>query len=153
MNQRLRLQKYLTPEKRKHLSKFWFVGTIAYDAVRALIVSKTFSKYGINGFAYFGFELFVSIFFSISSLKLVLSLVDGNRKKSIIFAVLTGFFFFAPDLYIIFAGEHIPAGTFLILGIYLSITFTISILIIINDVRKKRRETKEKLLHDSFEDD
>ena len=156
MNHRLRLQNYLTPAKRKHLSKFWFAGTLVYDGIRALIVSKTFSKYGINGHYYFGFELFISVFFSMASLRLVLALVDGKSKKATIFSVLTGLLFFAPEIYIITAGNHIPSGTFVILGVYLTITFTISILLVLNDVRKKRKEAKkitEQVLHDSFEDD
>lgn len=150
MNKTNRLQTYLTPTKRKHLSKVWVLVTIFYDVARALIVAKTFRKYGISTLPYLLFELVVSILFAISSLRLVLSLVDKDRNKTITYSLFTSLLFFAPEIYIICFGKNIPAHMYLILGIYLLLTFSISCVMIFKDSQKRRRE---RLLITSFEDD
>ena len=96
------------------------------------------------------FELIISILFAIASLRLVLSIVDMDRKKMFTYSAFTSLLFFAPEIYIVCFGNHIPGHMFLILGIYLTVTFTISCIFIIKDAHKRRRE---KLLISSFEDD
>ena len=99
MNCRIRLQNFLTPHRRRHLSKIWVAVTIFYDILRALVVAKAFAKYGVNAYLYLLFELLVSIFFAFSSLRLVLSMVDNDRKKTVKYMVYTTILFFAPDIY------------------------------------------------------
>lgn len=150
VNKTNRLQTYLTPTKRKNLSKVWVGITIIYDIARALVIAKTFYKYKINVYYYLTFELVISILFAIASLRLVLSIVDRDRKKMFKYSLLTSLLFFAPEIYIVCFGEGIPGHMYLILGIYLLITFSISCIFIIKDAQKRRRE---KLLITSFEDD
>jgi hypothetical protein len=153
MNRRIRLQKYLTPAKRKHLSRLWILGTIIYDIVRAFTVAHIFSKYGVNRYYYLTFELFISLIFSVASLRLVLALVDNDRGKIMINLLLTSAAFFAPEAYVIIAGDNVPTKLLVILGIYLTITFTITAFMLLHDVKKKRAERKLELLEESFEVD
>ncbi len=139
---RTRLQHHLTPARRKVLTKFWVLGVIIYDAIRAFIISETLSKYGVNGVWYFLFEISLSIPYALCSLKLVLAIVDRNKSRFYIFGSLTLALFFAPDIYVLIATESLTPKIYIIYGTLLTFTTSVATYGIVREVRKKRSQKK-----------
>ncbi len=132
-----RIKNYLTPERRKSLSKVWYILTILYFCIHAYVISRIFSKYGLNGIYYFIFEITVAVFYSASSLRLILALVDEQRKRILYFSISTVILYFLPETYLILACDRVPGSTYAVLAIHIALTFSLSIYLIIKDLKRK----------------
>ncbi|MFN8015028.1 MAG: hypothetical protein U0R17_00265 [Acidimicrobiia bacterium] len=134
------LQQYLTPKRRKLFSKLWILIVLIYDAIRALVISHSLSKYGINGVYYFIFEITISIPYSICSFRFVMGLVDGKKINIYLYGMLTAILFFAPDLYVLLFANNPPLRVYAYYGLFLCFTTTVSVFGIFKEVKKKSRE-------------
>lgn len=135
---KVRVKGWFAPEKRALLMRYWLLATLLYDITRATVVSMLFSKHGVSGVVYFVYELCFSAIFGICSLRLAFSIADKDRRKAFAYGILTFISFFAPDAYIVIKGRSIPAGTYLLLALYLSITTLITVRSIYRDAASKR---------------
>lgn len=140
-----RVQQFLTPERRKLLARFWVVGVLFYDAVRAFIISETLSHHGVNGVWYFAFELSISIPYALCSLRLILAIVDHKMTNIYIYGLGTLVLFFSPDIYVFVVSHSLTMKIYLIYGSVLTTTTTITLLGITREVRKKRGPSAKAL--------
>ena len=129
---------WLTPRRRKLLARYWLAINLAYDAFRAWVVQLLFGKHGVNGWLYLVFVLIFSALFSVCSVRLVLALVDKNRRSIARYAPLTILTFFAPDIYIVLRSRNVSGWLYAALGIYVLMTSTITAISLRQDSQKHR---------------
>ena len=139
-----KLKHLLVPDQRRKLARYWIFICLAYDVLRATLVSILFRRNGISGWVYFAIELIFSVAFSFSSFRLITAIIDKRHRHIFLYSVLTFASFFAPDLYIVIVGHHIKKRTFFILGIYLLTTTIFTLLTIAKDIKHKREITALK---------
>ena len=138
MSIKSRVRSLLVPERRQFAGKIWILASVLYDIMRAGVVTLLFSKHGINGWVYFAYEMAFAVLFGVASFRLTIALVDHQVNKALLYGLLTFLTFFAPDAYIVIAGNGIPTSTYILLALYLSASTSVALVELFNKVRKKR---------------
>jgi hypothetical protein len=130
-------------DKQKIATRIWVVLVILWAIGRAFFVKHLFGSYGINGGIYLAVDLASSAPYAIYSAKLVISFLGHDLKGVYRNILLTAFFFYIPDLYILIAARQVPSNLYLILFLTISIFSTFAIGAIARDVRRKRKSGRE----------
>ena len=116
------------------LRKLWLVGVVIYAALRAYTVDLLFSRYGVNGWVYFGIEMATSIPFGHYSAQLVSNLASGRSWK--FSAIITLLTYVASDVYLMVALHSAPTHIYFIT---LAVVISLASLSAITIVRKRKR--------------
>lgn len=135
-----KVRKIFEPKRRPMIFSIWLSTVVIYDGFRAIVVDYFFSSHGINGWSYFLTGAIFSIIFGWASFRFVVSLVDNRMKMVWIFGFLTFLAFLAPDAYIVIASQKTPAILYAGLAFYLTLTTSITIHSLRNDVNNKKTE-------------
>jgi uncharacterized membrane protein YhaH (DUF805 family) len=126
--------------RRKTLSQLWFAAVILYSLVRALIVWQALGDYGVNPWIYLGIDLVCAIIDGRNTARLIISLADQRyhdaRKQGVI-AMIT---FIVPDLYIVYAGNHMPKIVYFSLAGIVTLMLTIGVFQVKKKVASVRAE-------------
>jgi hypothetical protein len=138
-----RVRDWLTPQRRKWLSRLWIAGTIAYDSLRAYVISRALSHNGVNGLYYFIFAIAVAIPYSWTSLRLILAIVDEQKTKIYTYFLATAILFFMPDIYVFIVARHVDRKIYVIYGAFLAFTTTITAVGLWKDAKRRKRSHSE----------
>jgi hypothetical protein len=125
--------------KQKIATRIWLALVILWAIGRALFVNHLFSSYGINGALYFVVDLASSIPYAIFSARLVITFIGHDLKGVYRNILLTTFFFYIPDFYILIAARKVPSSLYVILFFTIFLFSAFAIGAIARDIRHKRR--------------
>ena len=100
-------------EARRKGLKIWFVLVLGWSIGRSIIVSQVFHKYGLNSRTYFLIDFLTSIPYAYSSAQSLLALIDKKRSQALMWGLATVFFFYAPDIYIVYISKKVPTSTYI----------------------------------------
>jgi hypothetical protein len=125
---------------RQRLRRAWIVGVVLYGAVRAMIVWKTLSGYGVNPWIYLVLDVTSSIPYAIYSAKLVEGLIDRKFERFYQNFIITALTFIAPDIYILISARSAPRHIYqIIIGVILALSL-VSAYSLLRKVRQGRGE-------------
>lgn len=106
-------------EARRKGIRIWIALVLVWSVGRSLVVADVFDKYGLNPWAYFSIDFLSSIPYAYASAKSLLTFIDKQRKRSMMWALLTAAMFYLPDIYIVISAKQVPATTYMGFGIIL----------------------------------
>lgn len=106
-------------EARRKGMRIWIALVLAWSVGRSLVVAKVFHKYGLNPWVYFSIDFLSSIPYAYASAQSLLTFLDKQRTRSIMWALLTAVMFYLPDIYIVIASKQVPTSTYFGFGIIL----------------------------------
>jgi hypothetical protein len=130
----LRFQRWGPGSRRRKIMQFaWIAAVMGYAALRAVAVGKLLGpKYGINPWHYFAVDFCAAAVEGWATGQAVGFLIDRERKRALPYAGLAALMFI---IYIFIAGDHLPWFVFVVIGVIVSITATITVLGIIRKVK------------------
>ncbi len=121
------------------LERVWVAATVGYGMARALLVGATLAQYGVNPWGYLLLDLATSIPLGISTARVVCALVDRDMKKARRWAIIAVVTDFAPDIFIVIVGRHMPPIVYLVLGIVAVVSVTFGVRSILRKVCAARQ--------------
>jgi len=125
-------------DRRTQLERGWILVSIAYGGLRAALVWKFLSRYGVNPYVFGAIEFSSAALYGKSSAKVVGAVVDGawNRLRPWLpVAVLS---YFAPDAYVFLSAGRLPNDMLAILVSVVCVTLVLTGVGIVTQVRRGR---------------
>jgi hypothetical protein len=127
--------------RRTQLERGWILISIAYGGLRAALVWKFLSQYGVNPYVFGAIEFCSAALYGISSGKVVGAVVDGawiRLRQWIPMSVLS---YFAPDAYVFLSAGHLPSDMLAILISVVCVTLVLTGVGMFTQVRRGRGNT------------
>lgn len=101
--------------RRQLVAGTWIIGSVAYGVVRALLVWRFLSPYGVNVIAFSSVEVTTSLVFGWMSSRLVTGVIDGKWKRAVTSLAPTIAAYIAPDAYVLLTVGRLPPSTWKVL--------------------------------------
>jgi len=123
------------------MERGWILVSIAYGGLRAALVWKFLSQYGVNPYVFGVIEFTSAALYGISSGKVVGAVVDGmwNRLRAWLpVAVLS---YFAPDAYVFLSAGRLPSDMLFILTSMVCVALVLTGVGMFTQVRRGRAIT------------
>lgn len=98
------------------------VAVMAWSCVRIAAVQFWLSDYGINTAVFAVVELVSAYVYGASSARLLIAVIDRQRKMAFKWGIVTGGMYLAPDLYVLFAGNALPSTAYVAIVLLLVLT-------------------------------
>jgi len=118
------------------LARGWIVASVLYGFVRILLVWRFLSDYGIDPFVFAAIELTSSALFGWASGRLVVAVIDRDRRSRGVMALVSLAGYLAPDVYVFASAGRFPDG---LLATVVTIAVVSALLTSIGIVRSIRR--------------
>lgn len=133
----------LMAPRRALLSRLWLLGSIAYGGVRALLVWRFLSGYGVNPWAFAAVELGSSALYGWASAKVVLAVAD--RSWGLLWRVgpLSVCAYAAPDAFVFATLGHAPDGLVRTLVGVVVLSALVAVVALVREVRRRRTGTSQ----------
>lgn len=125
------------------MERSWVGVSLIYGIVRASLVWKFLSKYGVNSALYLFVELGSSAIYGLSSARVIGSIVDSQWRTLRHWAPIALVAYLAPDAYVFLSAGKLPGNVFRILVSIVFITATFSAIGSWLQIRSKRKERIE----------
>ena len=93
------------------MSRAWIAGSVLYGLVRAALVWRYLSSYGVNAAVFTAVEAVTSLVYGWASSRLVLAVIDRRWRTAAVSAVPALLAYLAPDAYVFLSVGELPAGT------------------------------------------
>lgn len=125
-------------DRRAQLERGWILISIAYGGLRAALVWKFLSPYGVNPYVFGAIEFSSAALYGKSSATVVGAVVDGawNRLRTWLpVAVLS---YSAPDTYVFLSAGRLPSNMLAILISVASVTLVLTCVGMFTQVRRSR---------------
>lgn len=132
----------MTP-RRTLLSRLWLLGSVAYGGVRALLVWRFLSGYGVNPWGFAAVELGSSALYGWASARVVLAVVD--RSWGLLWRVgpLAVGTYAAPDIFVFATLGHAPDGLVRTLVGIVGVSALLAAVALVREVRRRRAAATE----------
>ena len=133
------------PGRRTLLTRLWVLGSVAYGGVRALLVWRYLSGYGVNPWWFAVVELSSSLAYGWTSARLVIALIDRSWSRLWWLGPATLVAYAAPDVYVFATVGEMPDG---LLGTVITIVVVSSVLAVVTvarEVIRGRRASRNPL--------
>ena len=129
--------------RRALLSRLWLLGSIAYGGVRALLVWRFLSGYGVNPWAFAAVELGSSALYGWASARVVLAVAD--RSWGLLWRVgpLSVCTYAAPDAFVFASLGHAPDGLVRTLVGVVVVSALVAVVALVREVRRSRPGTSQ----------
>ena len=124
--------------RRRLLSRLWAVATICWSFVRTLLAWVLLGDHGLDPLTYLFVDLSSSFVLGRSTPIMVVSFVDGERRRAVRWAVVTAVAYSIPDAYLFLSTRHIPKVTVLVLVSVLTVSATSTVVTIVHRIRAAR---------------
>ena len=125
-------------DRRRLLARLWILGSVAYGGLRALLVWRYLSGYGVNPWGFAAVELASSAVYGWTSSRLVIALVDRAWPALRWLAPATLVAYGTPDAYVFASVGSLPDGLLrTIIGI-VAVSFVVSALTLAREVARAR---------------
>jgi choline-glycine betaine transporter len=137
---------------RRRLEHAWFLVVVAYACVRIFLADKFLVKYGLPIKPFAVVEIMSSMVYALASARFIGALVDNNNRKAGFFGLCTLVGFGAPDVFVIFASDHIPRSIYVVLALIVIGTTVYTV----RELRAKMRKARvqqHSLLGDGVPED
>ena len=106
-------------EARRKGMRIWIVLVLAWSLGRSLVIADVFDKYGLNPWVYFSIDFLSSVPYAYASARSLLTFIDKQRTRSVMWAFLAATMFYLPDIYIVISSKQVPTTTYMGFGIIL----------------------------------
>lgn len=126
--------------RRRLLARLWAVATVCWSFVRTLLAWVLLGKHGLNPFAYLAVDLSTSLVLGRSTPIMVVSFIDGERRRAVRWALVTGVAYVIPDVYLFTSTHRIPPVTLAVLLTIMTISVATTVTTIVRRVRAARAD-------------
>ncbi|MEI6199772.1 MAG: hypothetical protein WCP83_07535 [Actinomycetota bacterium] len=126
-------------DRRAQLERGWIVVSIAYGGLRAALVWKFLSKYGVNPYLFGIIEFSSAALYGKSSAQVVGAVVDGTWSRLQAWLPVAVVSYFAPDAYVFLSAGHLPSDMLAILISVVCVTLVLTGIGIVAQVRRGHR--------------
>jgi hypothetical protein len=133
---------------RRRLEHAWFLVVVVYALIRIFLADKFLAKYGLPIKPFAVVEIVSLMIYALASARFIGALVDDNNRKAGFFGLCTLVGFGAPDVFVIFASDHIPRSIYVVLALIVIGTTVYTV----RELRAKMRKARvqqHSLLGDS----
>jgi len=120
------------------LSRLWILASVAYGGLRALLVWKFLSGYGVNPWVFASVELSSSAGYGWASARLVAHVVDRQWTGLRWSAPATLVAYAAPDGYVFLAVGHLPDGLWVTIITIVSVSAVLATVALVREIRRGR---------------
>ena len=127
------------PDRRTLLSRLWIAVSVLYGLLRAGLVWRFLSGYGVNPFVFVVLEGTSSFAYGWASGRLVLAVIDGRWRDALAAFVPALMAYAAPDAYVLLAVGRLPDGVMTTLVAIVAVTASLTCAGIVLQVRRGRR--------------
>ena len=128
----------LMAPRRALLSRLWLLGSIAYGGVRALLVWRFLSGYGVNPWAFAAVELGSSALYGWASARVVLAVADRSWGLLWRAGPLSVGAYAAPDAFVFATLGHAPDGLVRTLVGVVVVSALVAGVALVREVRRSR---------------
>lgn len=142
-----------TLRRRRLLSLTWAGLAIGWSLIRAVIAWAVLGDYGLNPWVYLIIDLCSAGIDAVTTPRMVISFVDRQYKRALIWATCSLVAFIVPDLYLFYGTGHLPHKIIYVMIGILTLTFTLAIVSVLRKVRSARSERIAKLVQQRLEAD
>jgi hypothetical protein len=123
-------------DRRAQIERGWILISIAYGGLRAVLVWKFLSRYGVNAYVFGPIEFFSAVLFGKSSATVVGAVVDGAWHRLRIWLPVAVLSYFAPDTYVFLSVGRLPSNMLFILISVASVTLVLTCVGMFAQVRR-----------------
>ena len=113
-----------TLRRRRMLSLTWAGLAIGWSLVRAIIAWAVLGDYGLNPWVYLAIDVASATVDAITTPRMVISFVDRQYKRALLWALCSLVAFIIPDLYLFLGTGHLPKKIIVVMAIIITATFT-----------------------------
>jgi hypothetical protein len=124
--------------RRRTLARVWAVATICWSFVRTLVAWALLGDYGLDPFTYLCVDLSSSFVLGRSTPIMVVSFVDGERRRAIRWAAVTVVAYSVPDAFLFLSTHRIPRLTLAVLLTVMTVSVTTTVVTIVHRIRAAR---------------
>ena len=128
--------------RRTLLSRLWVLGSVGYGALRALLVWKFLSGYGVNPWVFAAVELVSSAGYGWASARLVIHVIDRRWSALRWSAPATFLAYAVPDAYVFSAVGHLPDGLRATIITIVVVSVTLASVALAREIRRGRRRVQ-----------
>ena len=126
------------PGRRSFIARLWLLGSVAYGGLRALLVWRYLSGYGVNPWAFAAVELGSSAVYGWTSARLVIALVDRSWPVLRWLAPATLVAYAAPDVYVFATVGSLPDGLLRTVVGIVGVSFVVAVITLAREVLRAR---------------
>ena len=112
--------------RRTQLERGWILISIAYGGLRAALVWKFLSQYGVNPYVFGAIEFSSAAIYGVSSAKVVGAVIDGAWIRLRPWFPVTVLSYFAPDAYVFLSAGRLPSDMLAILVFMVCVTLVLT---------------------------
>ena len=124
--------------RRTLLSRLWILGSVAYGGLRALLVWRFLSGYGVNPWVFATVELSSSACYGWGSARLVTHIIDRHWRALRWSVPATLAAYAAPDAYVLAAAGSLPDGLWATIISVVVVSAVLAVFAIAREVRRAR---------------
>ena len=124
--------------RRMLLSRLWILASVAYGGLRALLVWKFLSGYGVNPWVFGTVELTSSAAYGWASARLVAHVVDRDWRALRWSAPATLAAYGSPDAYVFLSVGHLPDGLWASIVTIACVSAAVAVVALVREVRRGR---------------
>lgn len=124
------------PGRRTFMTRIWLIGSIAYGLVRAFLVRRYLSDYGVNPWGFTAVELSSSAVYGWTSIRLVLDTVDSDWRRLRTHAPLAFVSYFAPDAYVFMSAGRMPPDLFATVVTIVAVSALVTASMLMRSIRR-----------------
>ncbi len=104
---------WLKSEKHRRLIERWWIGLVLiWDIGKALVVDKTFGKYGVNPYLYLIIVVSIAVPYAISTAKMLFAILSNHWRNAFSYGAVAVVLHFVPDVYILLTAKKVPRTLF-----------------------------------------
>ncbi len=135
-----------TLRRRKLLSLTWLGLAVGWSLIRAVIAWAVLGDYGLNPWIYLGIDLASAVVDGMTTPRMVISFVDRQYRRALMWALCSLVAFVVPDLYLFLGTGHLPKRIIVIMVVIVTITFTVAVVSVLRKVATTRAERLAELV-------
>lgn len=124
--------------RRRILARVWAVATICWSFVRTLLAWVLLGDYGLDPLTYLCVDLSSSFVLGRSTPIMVVSFVDGERRRAVKWAVVTAVAYSVPDAFLFLSTHRIPTVTLVVIVTVMTVSVTSTVVTIVHRIRAAR---------------
>ena len=127
------------PARRTFVTRIWLFGSIGYGLVRAFLVRRYLSDYGVNAWGFTAVELSSSAVYGWTSIRLVLDTVDSDWRRLRLHGPLAFVSYFAPDAYVFMTAGRMPPDLYATVVTIVVVSALVTALMLSRSLNRARR--------------
>jgi hypothetical protein len=137
----MKATRWLKNERHRRLiERWWIVLVLAWDIMKALVVDKTFAKYGVNPYIYFVIVISIAVPYAISTAKMLFAILANHWRNALTYGAVAAVLHFVPDIYILLTAKQVPRSLYDSFIVMIVIFTIFAVHGVITHVRSNRRK-------------